>query len=895
MNQRLRNGMWCAVAILALAGQCIAAVSVEWDFTQGTQGWSGNARVEPVRSTADGLIVRTTGLDPWIEGPAVDLPAGSLVRVTVRMRCDTDGSAQIFYGRGFSAERVRTFQVFGDGRWHDYTVMIGDGLGPATRFRLDPSHDRGLTVVRFIRVEVLAQPEPPAFPKPIVPHPAASAQRLRAGALTLEHVGDRWGAFVVRAGGRQMACGYTGEMIGVQFDDRTEWLALSGGEFRVRRDGDRMLEEGVVLTDSQGGRWRISRRFDRVPGENAVRFSTTIRVDRDRHAVLLPWMTVLPGLGSFGSAKHQGLFAGLEYLGDEPSSSTADIAGPGHVRRIPEPHMITFPLMVVEHEGDYVGLIWRRSPLVAAGFDSPDRAFGSEAHALWLSGPGIGPNRMANEPAAHSPITVQADRSISAEGLIIVGQGASVVPAVQQYVRLQVLPPLPDFEGGLERGVELLAHGWLDSAANRDWLFRHAVWGESFGPARAADAAMYMRWLAGHTRDVSLRERLRDGVAKTLARLAPGDPYASGVSHIRLPAPPLWFGRVSEYVRMRRQQALSNLGRFDEAGRLAYRASAGGPDYGRTHFADHANGLGGRLVADVLQAATLCGDPDLTAQALVLLDKQTALYADTVPRGAQTWEVPLHTPDILASAHMIDAYVYGYLLSGKEEYLEQARYWAWTGVPFVYLENPTDGPVGPYATIAVLGATNWQAPVWFGQPVQWCGLVYGSALHRLADIDPGGPWRQLSRGITLAGLQMVWPESDKDRQGLLPDYFLLRQQVAEGPAINPGTVGAHLPEAYKAELIYGIQPVRSRGWIVHAPCGIRDLREAEEVVRFEVNGLGEEYNVLIAGMRAEPQVRCTPTQAPSRADAPAAEVQYDPAGWLVLKLSGPCRVSLRPR
>ena len=173
--------------------------------------------------------------------------------------------------------------------------------------------------------------------------------------------------------------------------------------------------------------------------------------------------------------------------------------------------------------------------------------------------------------------------------------------------------------------------------------------------------------------------------------------------------------------------------------------------------------------------------------------------------------------------------------------------------------------------------------------------MYGSALHRLADIDPVGPWRQLSRGITIAGLQMVWPESDKDRQGLLPDYFLLRQQVSEGPAINPGTVGAHLPEAYDTEPIYEVRPVRSHGWIVHAPCGIRDLHEAEEVVRFEVEDVGGEYNVLIAGMRAEPQVQCAPTQNETRADTPAAEVHYDSAGWLVLKLSGPCRVSLRPR
>jgi len=93
-----------------------------------------------------------------------------------------------------------------------------------------------------------------------------------------------------------------------------------------------------------------------------------------------------------------------------------------------------------------------------------------------------------------------------------------------------------------------------------------------------------------------------------------------------------------------------------------------------------------------------------------------------VPRGAQTWEVPLHTPDILASAHLVRCYLYAYQLTGDADLLEQARYWAWTGVPFVYLEQPVPGDVGLYATIPVFGATQWVAS-WLGKPVQWCGLV----------------------------------------------------------------------------------------------------------------------------------------------------------------------------
>ena len=290
---------------------------------------------------------------------------------------------------------------------------------------------------------------------------------------------------------------------------------------------------------------------------------------------------------------------------------------------------------------------------------------------------------------------------------------------------------------------------------------------------------------------------------------------------------------------------------FDEKGIKLYRP--GNLDYSRTHFAKHANGLGGRDVARILESATISADKELISKALELLDKQTALYADTVPRGAQTWEVPLHTPDILASAHMVKAYTLGYIISGKQEYLEQARYWAWTGIPFLYLYSPTPGEVGPYATIPVLGATNWKAPLWIGLPVQWCGLVYGSALHLLSEYDPKSSWQKIAKGITIAGLQMSWPVTDEKRQGLLPDIFNLQEQVSAGPAINPGTVQAHVPEAYEKGKLYDMKKLRNRRWFIHAPCEISDIRGDETSVKFTVDGWGDkQYFVFVSGIENEP-------------------------------------------
>ena len=66
-----------ALAIFVSVAQ--AKVVTEWDFSKGTLGWTGNAQVLKLRSSGEGLLVRSTGQDPWIEGPAVELPGNGPV------------------------------------------------------------------------------------------------------------------------------------------------------------------------------------------------------------------------------------------------------------------------------------------------------------------------------------------------------------------------------------------------------------------------------------------------------------------------------------------------------------------------------------------------------------------------------------------------------------------------------------------------------------------------------------------------------------------------------------------------------------------------------------------------------------------------------------------------
>jgi hypothetical protein len=866
-----------------------------WDFTKGLQGWQGNKDVPDLTVSPEGLVFETTGIDPWLEGPAVEMPGAGLTRVRVRMKSQAEPHAELFYGRVFQAGRSVRFTVQNDGQWHEYSLFIREPLGPGTRFRLDPAAGTGRVVVGSIQIEALPPVQAPPFAPPERPtRGTAEPASLESGDLVIEHYRGGWGDYVVKVADREMAAGYGGEMIGVLLNGQSQWLKLREGNVTWRAASGEILCQTVVR-DSGGARWQVKRRFQSRPKVGTISVQTVCLVDQDREVIHIPWLTLFPGLGTFGQRKTQGLFAGLEYLEDEPSSSMADITTAEHVRRVPDPVKITLPLMAIAHDDRCLGLMWEPSNMVAAVFDSPDRVYGSSAHVLALAAPGVGDCRFENDMVAHTPFTLKANEPLAMRAIIVGSRGKTVMPAVQRYVELRGLPDVPPFGGGFEAAVTLLAHGWLDSAVNEAGLFRHAVWGESFRATPAADALMYMDWLASHARDPNLVARLEKGRDLGLTKIPLGQPYTGTVSHTRTPTAPFLFGSIETYVEQRRAEALGLLKGFDEQGIKLYRP--GKVDYSKTHFAKHANGLAAADVARILEAATMAADPQLLEQGLSLLDKQTALYANTVPRGAQTWEVPLHTPDILACAHLVQAYTLGYIISRKPEYLEQARYWAWTGVPFVYLTHPTEGEIGPYATIAVLGATNWQAPVWLGLPVQWCGLVYSSALHFLSRYDKGGPWEEIAKGITAAGLRMTWPASDQKRQGLLPDVFDLRGQRRDGPAINPGTVQARVPELFDKGTLYDVSRLPNRGWFIHAPCPIRDLRETPGSVTFTVDGWGDKtFRVLLSGVKEPPaQIEARPigSERTKQVAPDRTTVHHDARQrLLVVTLAGPSEVDM---
>lgn len=886
INRTIR--MLLAFFLVGLAAR--AASLPAWDFRHlaETQDWSAlhDCRLDGADPEA-GLPVALTGADPYFAGPARDFPPDQALWLEVELKSDSGGGGQVFYfsaNEGPSEERSVRFAVPA-GRWQVVRIPL-PALGPGTRLRLDPPGTRGTCFFRRLRFEPRLLLDLPPWPRPSRAPLLADAPRLRSGELELIH-GPRLGAFELQVAGAVVAIGHNHALVGYLTDGGPRWLKLTNEASAVLQNGRLLVS--TTATDADGAQWKIAQEFAPSPRAGAFEVETRVTTSQDRRVVFLPMLTLFPGVGSFGTNKTQGLLAGVEYLENEPSSSERDLIGPQARRQVPDSLKLTFPLMSVAADGRWVGLLWESSSRFAALHDSPDRIFQSGGSVLSILFPGSDPAfREDGNLLPYAGKLLPAQEPLVLQATLMGGSGTTVIPSVQEFVARRGLPALPSVVLPAKDYYRLAAQGWLDSAIREGDRFRHAV-GPTFGSQPAADAAWYMEWLAGQVGDVGLSTRLTEQSVAALAVVPLPRRVGAQVGHVRYPLAPLVYGGVGENAAAARAEGQRLLGSFQPDGTLPYAPPADGPDFSSTHWSKEANGLAGMAVAQVLERGVFSGDRPLIREGLRLL-RALDRFREGVPRGAQTWEVPLHTPDILASAALVRAYTLGYELTGDPAFLTQARYWAWTGVPFVYLTAPNDQPVGVYSTIAVLGATHWVAPNWIGLPVQWCGLAYADAIRRFARHDPAGPWIQLADGIALAGVQQTHPLEEPDQQGLLPDSFDLRAQLRNPVPINPATLLPLALQAYGAPPVYDFLALRRPGLLIHAPGLLQLIAERDESAQFRVEGWPQRpWNVVVNGLVREPQLKID-----GRETALAAPHHYDPeTGRLVLQLTGATEVELR--
>ena len=845
--------------MLTIGSTCLACAATAQelvDFTRADHGWHAMNHVANARQTATGYAFDVTGVDPWCVAHATyTLPAPPPGAAYLRIELETapiadPHSFQIFWHpqkRHFNEQESTRLEPAGAAPCSKFAAELPVGLiGPeALALRIDPprkSETFATVEYRRLRASYVTAEWTPSFSAPPPIAFAAGPLVLKGEGWELRH-GSHMGAFAFVANGKTWAEGYPNEPFVIQGPNgKPETLDWNRATGKIRRVNDSTIIAAFTLQDTSGRTWTWTRKFA-VAG-STLNVRTTVAVDRPAQVYHIPYMTLFVDRASNGH-KTQALLPGIEYLADEPSSNEKEVRGPQANRLIPAAHKFCYPMMALADASSWFAFEWKNPGSAewpfAPVFDTPDRQFKSGGHLFALWAPGVGAARRESDVRLFSAVPFTAG---AVETTLSSGAGGDVTDALKTRYPLKRLPPTPALEA--VKSCDVLARGWMDSGIREEAQgCRHAL-GERWHPNRVSDAPALMLWLASATPDATAAASLTKAANEMIAALpeksAERKGWGGGVSHVRRPAAPLVFGDPIAYAISAGGTAKGLARQLASGKRIWRKPNNNKPDYGETLGSDHCNGYTSMTVSSMLGCALWTGDEGLIAETLAVLDKFTEIYGNDVPRGAQPWEMPLHTPDILASGNIVNCYVRGYLLSGNPHYLERARYWAMTGMTMIYfVDPPTDqpNPIGRYATIGVMGATNWAAPNWIGLPVQWCGLVYAAALADLAEIETDAKkaalWRHLAKGITASGVDQSFLPSDGEKVGLLPDSFALVKQERRDPPINPGTVQENVSNFIGLPYYRVIRAVPNGKTLVHVPGRVTAKEpQANELARVEI-------------------------------------------------------------
>jgi len=169
----------------------------------------------------------------------------------------------------------------------------------------------------------------------------------------------------------------------------------------VQTQGNAVVVRGSTA-DPHQDLWEVTQHFMPAAISDAIEVATSVQVNADKAVVFLPLLTVLPGVGSFGTKQAARSLCRPRVSGQRAQPFEADVRGPAAHRLVPDTLKITCPLMAIQEDGRYVAVNWEMQPEISALFDSPDRTFNAGGHALALLFPGsdgIEPRRRSTAAA----------------------------------------------------------------------------------------------------------------------------------------------------------------------------------------------------------------------------------------------------------------------------------------------------------------------------------------------------------------------------------------------------------------------------------------------------------------------------------------------------------------
>ena len=571
-----------------------------------------------------------------------------------------------------------------------------------------------------------------------------------------------------------------------------------------RLAGNNRGESTVLLSSEERGEdgvlWSYEARFSLSEGSKRLKVEYSLTADQERELIAFNGPILYAGDGTFGERKTAALFPGLEFLeGDEPSSSTRDVAPPNNNRLVPHPYKITIPLMAVEHKKTLVGLAWDaletwdgEHNMLSTAFASPNWYNHQKNHLMGLFVPTIPDWVEENHLAASTPYPLKANLPITIKAQIIVDGSASILDAISHWTDAYGVPE-PLAAPRSDRAEVLLSrHGFMQTVWDKDTgKSRHCV---DWTPGNAPGFATllwydYLIQTQDDTiKDELVKQRALEIVKRTIQEAGPGGLSSTDLCHILKWEAPFYFGEVEAGLTRLREIATRWIETQEEDGSWRFHPIT---DRAKTlgNEGDAVLGTCAPTVRMLLKHARVTGDTESLAAGL----KGLQFMEDfKVPRGAQTWECPLYAPDLLAAAHTVGAYVEAYEITQEKRHIEKAQQWAKAGLPFIYHWHLSDRPGMRFGSIPVFGTTFYTHP-WFGVPVQWNGLVYAYALQHLArhaSESQSQLWGKVAEGITISAMYQQWTEGEL--KGTYPDGFYGYCTEGRGPHINPEDIMVNL-------------------------------------------------------------------------------------------------------
>lgn len=566
------------------------------------------------------------------------------------------------------------------------------------------------------------------------------------------------------------------------------------------------VDQGAAKLQATG-RWRstdgktatVTIAF-RLPADSEIaEIDLLARAEQDLELGAVRGPAVHVGDRSTATAKGIAIFPGLEYLeGDEPSSSTRDLAPPLNERWVPHKFKITVPMMMVEtqHGGPAVAVIWDPRQKWDGDHDAPAACFASpnflehqDNHLMQLMLPSTPDFIPENARLAEKPYLLRAGRELRLRQFIAAGRPVpDATGSFSWFDRTIGFPEAESWPRSFEEEMALCRHAFLhtvwDAENRKSYHFVNGPKGNA--PGFATLMLMDARTVAQGQAREELLDRVRLIAETTVREEGPGGLASSNCCHIMKWEFPYHWGGLPGAIPAMRTEAYRTLGGQEEDGAWAFhpdeRHKVLGPDGAKV------SGTSAWPAYTLAKYAAISGDPAI----LEGMRKALAwLRTQKVPRGAQGWECPIFEPDVLASAMAVRAFVWGYMATGDESYLEDARFWARTGLPFQYAWDDGQHPGMRYASIPVFGST-FMTHSWLGLPVQWCGLVYAYGLVELQRFDRNDWWRKQVEGMTVSAMYQQWPMDNPDLAGTYPDSFA-RYFAGRNPVfINPEDIQVNL-------------------------------------------------------------------------------------------------------